>query len=47
MDGGIHTCDSEETKALCRVRQIAYALLVGTALLSLLVALAVEFVSVV
>jgi len=46
MDGGFHTCDSEETRALCWVRQIAYALLAGTALLSLLVAFAVEFVSI-
>jgi len=46
MDGGIHTCDSDEPKAVCWVRQIAYALLAGTALLSLLVAFAVEFVSI-
>lgn len=43
MDG-IYTCDSEETGAACWVRQTVYALMAGTAVLSLLVALAVEVV---
>ena len=45
MDG-IYTCDSEETRGRCWVRHAVYAMLAGTALLSLLVAFAVEFVAV-
>jgi hypothetical protein len=44
MDGGIHGCDSEDTRALCWLWQITYALLAGTALLSLLIAFAAALV---
>jgi len=45
MDGRMNTCDSEESKAACWVRQVVYVLLAATALLALLVAFAVEVVS--
>ena len=41
---GIDTCDSEETKDMCWLRQTMYLLLAGTALMAFLVALAVEVV---
>ena len=44
MDSVFGTCDSEETRASCWIRQTLYAVLAGTALLALLVAFAVAIV---